>query len=111
MAEGPRPVWALAPAAAFVVAMAGSIVLFDVQASNTLWLAACDRRTFIGCGLASLFFCVAAIVVATVFAGAFARRKAAPRSAWSAVRVGVVVAVCCLAGLFLVTVLTAGVMT
>src|SRR3981081_4367713 len=59
--ERPKPAraWLITPLVAVVVTILGAIVLLTVQADPTIWLAACDRRTFIGCGLAAMFFCAA----------------------------------------------------
>jgi uncharacterized membrane protein YhaH (DUF805 family) len=102
-------VWLLTPLVAVVVTMVGAIVLFKVQADRTIWLAACDSRTFIGCGLASIFFCAAAVVIAVGVAAGIARRR--DRSAAGAVGVGFLVAVVCLAGLLGATAASGAVMT
>ena len=63
--ERPKPAraWLITPLVAVVVTILGAIVLLTMQADPTIWLAACDRRTFIGCGLAAMFFCAAAVVI------------------------------------------------
>jgi hypothetical protein len=63
--ERPKPAraWLITPLVAVVVTILGAIVLLTMQADPTIRLAACDRRTFIGCGLASMFFCAAAAAV------------------------------------------------
>jgi hypothetical protein len=55
--------WLITPLVAVVVTLLCAIVLFKVRADQTIWFAACDRRTFIGCGLASMFICAAAVVI------------------------------------------------
>jgi hypothetical protein len=102
-------VWLLTPLVAVVVTMVGAIVLFKVQADRTIWLAACDSRTFIGCGLASIFFCAAAVVIAVGVAAGIARRR--DRSVVGAAGVGLLVAVVCLAGLLGATAASGAVMT
>jgi hypothetical protein len=102
-------IWLLTPLVAVVVTMAGAILLFKVQADRTIWLAACDSRTFIGCGLASIFFCAAAVVIAVGVAAGVARRR--DRSAAGAAGVGLLVAVVCLAGLLGATAASGAVMT
>jgi hypothetical protein len=102
-------VWLLTPLVAVVVTMVGAVVLFKVQADRTIWLAACDSRTFIGCGLASIFFCAAAVVIAVGVAAGVARRR--DRSAAGAAGVGLLVAVGCLAGLLGATAASGAVMT
>jgi hypothetical protein len=102
-------IWLLTPLVAVVVTMVGAILLFKVQADRTIWLAACDSRTFIGCGLASIFFCAAAVVIAVGVAAGVARRR--DRSAAGAAGVGLLVAVVCLAGLLGATAASGAVMT
>ena len=58
----PSRTWLLTPLVAVVVTLVGAIVLVKLQTDRTLWLAACDSRTFVGCELASVFFCAAAVV-------------------------------------------------
>jgi hypothetical protein len=59
--ERPKPAraWLITPLVAVVVAILGAIVLFT-GAGGPDDLA---RGTFIGCGLASIFICAAAVVI------------------------------------------------
>jgi hypothetical protein len=103
--------WLLTPLVAVVVTLVGAIVLFKVQADRTIWLAACDSRTFIGCGLASVFFCAAAVVVAVGLGAGIAWRGDRDRTAGRAAVVGLAVAVGCLAVLLGATAAAGEVMT
>jgi uncharacterized membrane protein len=63
--ERPKPAraWLITPLVAVVVTILGAIVLFTGAGGPAIWLAACGRGTFIGCGLASTFICAAAVVI------------------------------------------------
>jgi hypothetical protein len=101
--------WLIAPAVAVLVTFAGAVVLFKVQADRTIWLAACDSRTFIGCGLASIFFCAAAVLIAGGIGAGVAFRRA--RTPGGAALLGVVVAVCALVALLGATTAAGAVMS
>jgi hypothetical protein len=111
--ERPKPsrAWLMTPLVAVVVTLCGAIVLFKVQADQTIWLAACDRRTFIGCGLASMFFCAAAVVIAVGIGVGVALRGGRDRTVGRAAGIGLVVAAGCLAALLAATVASGAVMT
>jgi len=103
--------WLLTPLVAVVVTLVGAIALFKLQADRTLWLAACDSRTFIGCELASVFFCAAAVVVAAGIGAGVGWRGDRARPAGRAALVGFAVAVGCLAALLGATAAAGEVMT
>ncbi|QWF83475.1 hypothetical protein [Amycolatopsis sp. CA-230715] len=101
--------WLLTPLVAALVTVAGAIALFKVQADHTLWLASCNSTLFIGCGLASVFFCAAAVVIAFGIGAGIARRRVTVSVTRAIVR-GLLVAAGCLLGLFGFTVAAAGVL-
>jgi hypothetical protein len=101
--------WLITPAVAVVLTFAGAVVLFKVQADRTIWLAACASRTFIACGLASIFFCAAAVLVAGGIGAGVGHRRS--RTPGRAAMLGLVVAACSLAALLAVTVASGAVMS